>query len=66
MNGTIKTPRGVKKINVEETQEGRIRFVFLCTNCGITYANSVKTDVEWHKRMHTECRTQHVAAMGNL
>lgn len=58
----VLTPRGSKTLTMRENENGRNVWTFLCENCMTTYTNSVKTDVQWHMRMHRECPASKVVS----
>lgn len=47
-----KPPRGAVRIVLDERLDGRHRFIAVCKACGWTYTNTVRSDVEQHKRWH--------------
>lgn len=57
MNAGTKPPRGAVKVSSTDSGKDGIKHLAECSNCGWCYGNSVRSDVEQHKRWHT-CTTK--------
>lgn len=52
MTAGTKPPRGAVTIATTDSGKDGVKHLAECSNCGWCYGNSVRSDVEQHKRWH--------------